>query len=198
MFRACRFLVPLVLLALILVPGCTAVRQLAALRSVTFAFSRVSDVRVVGIPISQGTNFGTLGMADLARLGAAVAAKQVPLEMIAHVSATNPSENTVAARMVDCAWTLFVENRQALTGGLAGAVDISPGQTADVPLPVRLDLVQLGSGGARDLFDLAIGIAGQGTIKKDLRLELKPTIQTPLGPINYSVPVVVRRSATGG
>ena len=143
------------------------------------------------------TNFCSLGVVDLARLAAAVAAKQVPLELVAHVSATNPGENTVAAKMVDCAWTLFVEDRQALAGGLAGAVSIDPGRTVDVPLAVKLDLAQLGGGGARDLFDLAMGIAGTGTIRKDLRLELEPTIETPLGPIRYPVPVTVRRTAAG-
>jgi hypothetical protein len=55
-------------------------------------------------------------------------------------------------------------------------------------------LVQLGSGGARDLFDLGLAIAGRGTLQKDLRIELAPTIETPLGPMRYAMPVTVRRS----
>jgi hypothetical protein len=196
MLRRTRFAV-FAVLALSALAGCAAWQQLAALRTVTFAFSRVSDVRLAGIQLDQVTNFSSLGVVDLAHLAGAVAAGQVPLEMLAHVSATNPGQNTVAAKMVDCAWTLFVEDRQALTGGLAGAVSIEPGRTVDVPLTVRLDLVQLGSGGARDLFDLARGIAGQGSIQKDLRLELKPTIETPLGPIRYPVPVTIRRTVAG-
>jgi hypothetical protein len=197
MRRASRLVVVLAVLSLLVLPGCTAFQQLAALRTVTFAFSHLSDVRLAGIPLEKVTDFSSLGVVDLARLAAAAAARQVPLELVAHVSATNPGENRVAARMVDCAWTLFVEDRQALSGGLAGAVSIDPGRTADVPLAVKLDLAQLGGGGARDLFDLALAIAGQGTVKKDLRLELTPTIETPLGPIRYPVPVTVRRSVAG-
>jgi hypothetical protein len=194
MVRAPRFVVPLAFLALLLV-GCAALQQLAVLRTVSFAFSRVSDVRIAGIRIDEGASFTSLSVGDAARLATAVAARKVPLELVAHVSATNPSENTVAARMVDLGWTLFVEDRQTLTGTLGGAVSIRPGQTADVPLTVSLDLLQLGSGGARDLFDLALGIAGQGKIRKDLRLDLVPTIETSLGPIRYPAPVVVRRAA---
>jgi hypothetical protein len=197
MSRASRFVLAFALFAPLALAGCTAWQQLAALRTVTFAFSRVSDVRLAGIPLDRVTNFSSLGVADMARLATAVATKRVPLELVAHVGATNPGENTVAARMVDCAWTLFVEDRQALTGGLAGAVSIEPGRTADVPLAVSLDLAQLGSGGARDLFDLAVAIAGHGSVTKELRLELKPTIETPLGPIRYPVPVTIRRTVAG-
>jgi hypothetical protein len=195
MFRTSRFLAALALLALIAVPGCAALQQLAVLRTVTFAFSGMSDVRLAGIRIGAGSSYSSLGLADVARLGAAVVGKQVPLEMVAHVSASNPAANTVTARMVDLGWTLFIEDRQALAGQVGGAVAIAPGRTADVPLTVRLDLLQLGSGRARDLFDLALAIAGYGSIQKDMRLELTPTIETSLGPIRYPAPVVIRRAA---
>ena len=195
MIRAPRFLALCASLALVAVPGCAALEQLAVLRTVMFAFSGVSDVRVAGIRLGGGASFSALSVTDAARLGAAIVAREVPFEMTAHVAATNPSDNKVSARMVDLDWTFFVEDRQTLTGGLGGPVDIAPGATADVPLAVRFDLLQLGSGGARDLFDLALAIAGQGSLQKELRLEMVPTIETSLGPIRYPAPVVVRRVA---
>lgn len=193
MIRAIRLAAALTLLTL---PGCAALQEFAALRSVTFAFERVSGVRVAGIPIGAETRYSSLGVADIARLGAAIATRQVPLELVAHVGATNPSSNSVAARLVDLDWTLFVEDRQVLAGQLGSALTIAPGQTADVPVSVRFDLMQLGSGGARDVFDLALAVAGQGSVAKEMRLELVPTIETSIGPIRYPSPVVVRRAAT--
>jgi hypothetical protein len=195
MFRARRLVAPLALIGLIGIPGCTALEQLAALRSVTFAFARVSDVRLAGIRIGAGSSYGSLSLSDAANLTAAVIAKNVPIEFVAHVSATNPPDNKVTARMVEMGWTLFIEERRTLTGQLGNAVAIPPGTTSDVPLSARFDLLQLGSGGARDLFDLALAIAGYGPLQKDLRLELVPTIETSLGPIRYPAPVVVRRAA---
>jgi hypothetical protein len=196
MFHTPRFLAPLALLALIAVPGCAALQQLAVLRTVTFAFAGVSDVRLAGVRIGAGSSYTSLSLADVTRLGAAVIAKEVPLEMVAHVSASNPAANTVTARMIDLGWKLFIEDRQALAGQLGDAVAIEPGRTADVPLAVRFDLLQLRSGGARDLFDLALAIAGYGSLQKDLRLELVPTIETSIGPMQYPAPVVISRAAT--
>ena len=193
MLRLRGFVLPVAFLVLLV--GCATLQQIAALRTVTFAFSGVSDVRLAGIRISEGMSFSSLTATDAARLGAAVVSNQVPIELVAHLAATNPPENTVSARMVDLDWKLFIEDRHMFDGGLAGPVSIDPGHTADVPLDVRFDLVQLGSGGARDLFNLALAIAGYGSQQKDLRLELMPTIETSIGPIRYPSPIVVRRLA---
>jgi hypothetical protein len=183
-----------VLGALLVLPGCTALQELVALRTVTFAFSNVSDVRIAGIPIGSGSTFARLSAGEVARLASAVLSKEVPIDLVAHVAATNPAENKVTARLVALSWKLFVEDRRVLEGGLANRVAIAPGVITDVPLAMRFDLLELSRGGARDLFDLAVGIAGSRTVTKDLRLELSPTVDTSLGPIRYPAPIVVRRS----
>jgi hypothetical protein len=173
--------------------GCATLQQVVALRSVTFAFSDVSDVQVAGVRVENATSFTRLSLTDAARIAAAVTAKNVPLDLVAHVSATNPAENTVKASMVGLDWTFLVEERRMLSGKLSRIVAIDPGSTADVPLDVRFDLLSLASGGARDLYDLAVAIAGYGTVQKELRLELVPTIETPIGPMRFPSPIVVRR-----
>lgn len=198
MARGSRLAAPLAALALLAVPGCAAIQQLAALRSVTFAFAGVSDVRLAGIPIGEESSFRSLTVADAARLTAAVVAEHVPLQMVAHLDATNPADNKVAARLAGLDWTLFIEDRRMLSGGLGSPISIEPGRTGDVPLTVSLNLFDLESGGARDLYDLGLAVAGRGPVTKDLRLELVPTIDTSLGPIRYPAPVVVRRAASGG
>lgn len=198
MSRTLRFVLPIALLAGFAAAGCATLRDLSELRHLSFEFAGVSDVKLVGVAIGPGADYSKLGMGDVARLAAAMVSKQAPIDLVLHVSATNPSENRVAARIADIAWTLYVEDRRALDGRLGSPVTVGAGGTLDVPLAVRFDLVTLGSGGAQDLFDLAVAIAGQGTVRKDLRLEMVPTIETSLGPIQYPAPIVVRRLGTGG
>ena len=174
--------------------GCATLQEFAALRSVAFSFDRVGEVRVAGVSLGPTTRFSSLGVADLARLGSAVASSNVPLELVAHVRAENPAENHVAARMVTVDWRLFIENNETIAGTLANAITIPPGQAADVPVAVRFNLYSLENGGAKDIFETAIAIAGYGTVVKNLRLELVPTIESSLGPIRYPAPVVLRRT----
>lgn len=181
-------------LALFTLGGCAALQQMAALRSVSFAFANVSDVKLVGIPINESTSFSRLSLVDLGRVTAAVIAKKAPLELVAHVSATNPPNNTVSARMVKLGWKFFVNDAQALAGDIGEPVVIAPGATTDVPVAVRVDLYSIGNGTARDIVDLAVAIAGKTEVKQDLKLELTPTIDTAIGPITYPSPVVIRRA----
>lgn len=183
----------LLVLATVAIPGCATLQEIAALRLVTFRFDRVANVEVAGIPVGPGTSYANLGTANLARLVAAVAEGRLPLEFTAHVAATNPEDNAVSARMVDLAWTLFVEDRKTVSGVVAEVTSIAPGTTADVPVEIQLDLVEFWNGSARELFELAVGIAGGGGDPKELRLELNPTIETSLGPISYPSPIVVTR-----
>lgn len=195
MFRHARRLIAAALILMVTVSGCASIRQMTALRNVRFAFASVSDVRFVGIPIGPGTNFSQLGLTDLARVSAALVAKRAPLELVAHVNATNPEENLVAARMLELGWKFYLQDQETLTGRIGQPVVIERGQTVDVPVAVGIDLMKVKSGTARELFDLAVAIAGNGPIRQDLKLELTPTIDTAIGPITYPSPIVIRRPA---
>jgi len=196
MFRYARRLIAAALLLMVTVSGCASIRQMSALRNVRFAFASVSDVRFAGVPIGPGTNFSQLGLTDLARVSAALVAKRAPLELVAHVNATNPEENLVAARMLELGWKFYVQDQETLTGRIGQPVVIERGQTVDVPVAVGIDLMKVKSGTARELFDLAVAIAGNGPIRQDLKLELMPTIDTAIGPITYPSPIVIRRPAS--
>lgn len=174
--------------------GCAALQEIAAVRSVAFAFDHVGEVRLAGVPLGPTTRYSTLGIADVARLTAGVVSRNVPLELVVHARAENPASNHVTARLVSIGWRLFIEDRETVAGTFGNALSILPGQSADVPVAVRFNLYDLGSGGAKDLFETATAIAGYGTVVKNLRLELAPTIDTSLGPISYPAPVVLRRT----
>jgi hypothetical protein len=186
------------LASLLLLPamaGCATLQELAALHQVAFAFDRVSEVRLAGIALDRVDGWSQLTTIDAARLVAAVASGNVPLDLVVHVRAENPSDNHVTARLVGLDWTFFVEDRKTVAGHVAGGLSLPPGQPVDVPVPVALNLSDYFHDGARDLFELALGIAGRGNTRS-IRLEATPTIETSLGPIRYPEPIVIERAAT--
>jgi hypothetical protein len=176
-----------------LVPGCATIQELRALRSVTFAYDRVTDVRLAGVRLHENMKFSSLSTADVARLIAAAGSDDLPLELVVHVRAHNPRANAVTARLVGMDWRFFIADRSIVNGALAGTYRFEPGEDVDIPVPVALDLAEHFRGGGRELFDVALEVAGLTERKRELRLELEPTIQTGIGPIRYPAPIVVRR-----
>jgi hypothetical protein len=128
--------------------SCATLSQVAALRKVDFELDRVSGATLAGVRLEGKRSYGDLGSTDVARLVAAVVSKNVPLVMTVHVQGTNPSTNTVTARLVEMDWTLFIDDVETVSGRFDREVLFPPGQPADVPIPVELDLWDFFSGRA--------------------------------------------------
>ena len=185
----------LLLAALALACGCAAARELAALQQVEFRFDHVSSPRVAGVPLERIRSYGDLSAAEIARLGMAVAAADVPMELTVHVEGRNPDANTVTARLVAMNWSYLVDDREVVAGRLAEPVSFAPGASQDVPLGVGFNLVSVFDERGRDLLEVALALAGQGTTAHRVTFRIAPTVDTPLGPIRYPVPISFDLSA---
>jgi hypothetical protein len=61
---------------------------------------------------------------------------------------------------------------------------LPPGQPVNVPVRVRFDLLEVFDGQLEQMVNLALALAGAGDPRR-VRLEARPSVQTPLGPLRY-------------
>lgn len=177
----------LVLGILIVLSGCAALQQLAALRSVDFSLAGTSGSTLAGVSIESMRRFEDLSATDLLRLGSALASGRLPLETDVLVDAFNPEENG-EARLLGLDWTLFLDGRETVSGRWNDERVLPPGRSIVVPVRVGLDLLEFFDGGIEELADLALAVAGAGEPRR-IHLEALPSVQTPLGPIRYPRPI---------
>ena len=149
------------------------------------------------IRLDRLLSFRDLGATDVARLGLAVAGRDVPFEVTVHVTGTNPASNQVTARMVALDWAYVVDERQIITGTLDQELRFPPGEPVDVPVAVGFNLARAFEGDARTLFETAVALSGQGPSTHDVTLRVRPTIDTSLGPIQYPEPISIRLASAG-
>ena len=179
--------------------GCQTLRELAALRFVDFSIDGVTDARLAGVEIERFRSHQDLSAMDVARIARAVASRELPLQFQMHLGAKNPEENGVQARLLRMDWTLLVEDRETINGVLEEDFVIPPGAVTDIPLFIELDLVDFFDRNVEDLVDLALSIAGAGGAAKNVKLRARPTVDTPVGPIEYPQPItIVSRDVGGG
>lgn len=191
--RRPRALVPALagcLLILLVLPSCATLQSLTALSQVRFQLDRVSELHLAGVRLDDVRSYEDLSVMDAARIGSALVNRTLPLDAVVHVGADNPGDNP-EARLLALDWTFFLRDRETVSGGLDGELVLPAGQRTDVPVQVRMDLLEFFDGGTRDLVDLALALGGAGQEPVDVRLEALPTIQTRLGPIRYSEPLVL-------
>ena len=185
------------LLGVAFLSGCATLQQLGALQNVDFDLRGVSDVRLAGVDFTRVRSFSDLSFSDAAALASAVASQDLPLDLQLDVVAMNPADNYADARLVEMAWTLFLEDRETVSGILDREMVLPRGTPTAVPVRVGLNLVEFYEGNARDLFELASSLAGVGGEPKEVMVEVLPTVQTSLGPIRYPEPLRLRYTAGG-
>lgn len=187
-----------VLFVVLLLSNCAAVQEIVALRKVNFSIDRVSSPMLAGIDLSRVQSYQDFGLMDVGRLMKAVASNTMPLDFQLHLRAENPADNTVQARMIGMEWTLFLQEKETISGKIDQNIVLPPGEPQDLPITISLDLVSFFEGNARDLAELALALAGQGGAPKNISLKAIPTIDTPLGPISYPEPLTIVSRQIGG
>ena len=179
------------------VVGCASTRELDAMRQVEFRFDRISDAQIAGIRLGSLHSTDDVSVLDLGRLTLAVASKDVPLDLIVHVTGRNPATNDVTARMIALDWAYFVDERETVSGRLSEPYDFPPGQPTDVPLVVTFNMFSFFGGAGEDLLDTALALAGQRSSSHTVTLRLTPSIDTPAGRIRYPVPITLDLARAG-
>ena len=169
---------------LLLVPGCTTIQQIAALRQVDFRLDNVSNGVVAGVDLSR-VQGGTLGAGDLARLGLAAARGSAPLTFNLNVGAENPAGNPAAAQLVSLDWTLFLDGTETVSGVYNDDRLIQPGTRATLPIAIEVDLVRFFGRNVGDLARLVGTLSGVQSQRQSIRLDARPTVNTQFGPVRY-------------
>jgi hypothetical protein len=178
--------------------SCATLQQIAALRDVDFSVDRLSGVELAGVDLGRVRSYSQLSVTEVARLASAVSQRTLPLDFTLHLTALNPQENSVDARLVRMDWTLLLQDRETLAGTFADETILRRGQPTDVPIDMSVDLLDFFEGSARDLFDLAMSIADPTRPPTEVALRATPTVDTALGPIRYPRPITIVSREVGG
>ena len=183
------------ILALIGLSGCTATKELMAVRQVQFHLNGVSGASVAGVPLDGVRTASNLSAGELMRLSAAILAGRVPLTATVHVEGRNPETNTVTAKLVAMDWTCVVDDRDLVSGSLEEPYSFAPGRARDIPIAIQCDLRQLFGSRRADLVDIALAITGKSSRSHTVSLRLTPSIDTALGRIRYPAPITLDLAA---
>lgn len=198
--RFCSWTILAVLLlpGLSFAPGCATLQQLAALRNVDFRIAGLGDLSVAGVELARVRSVSDLGMVDLTRVTSAYMDGTLPLELRLDVEATNPESNSVTAKLLALDWTLLLEGKETISGGLPQSYDLAPGAPTMIPLRAQLDLLQFFSEGLDDIVNVAAGLSGAGGRSTEVQLRASPTVETPIGPMTWPEPITIVRTDVGG
>ena len=182
----------------VLAAGCATARQYLALSQVGFSFDHIANVRLAGVSLDGVRQPSDISPIAYGRIAAAALRRQIPLEFNIDVNALNPQDNNTTARLTKFQYTLFLNQHETVSGSMDSSYTFTPGVASVVRVPISLDVARFFQSNAADALDLALGLAGLGSRQTDVELRAVPTIETPLGPIQYPSPIVIRKTVSAG
>ncbi len=199
MFRSKIYILRVTGLLMVLpfLSGCATLQNLASLKDVDFSLDRIAELRVAGVNLLDKTSYSDISTLDAVRLTASIAQSKLPLDMTIDVGALNPADNKVDARLVRLDWTLFLEDRETISGAIDDVILLPLGDKTTIPVDVSLDLIDFFDGNLTDLVELAMSLSGQGGSPKNVKLEALPTIDTAIGPIRYPSRITIVNQDVG-
>lgn len=166
---------------------------LAGLRRCEFRLLSVTDGKLSGISLSDKKNSGDFKpLTDGLELLQAYRNKQLDLDCVLNVQIRNPNTGQEGTRRVDAHITtmeyrLLIDDRVVVTGVSRKQLFVpASGESVTMPIALHVDLLQFfRDKGFDDLLKLVLSIAGAEGSASKLTLDVRPTVETPLGEITY-------------
>lgn len=165
---------------------------LADIGKLTFKIDNVSNMAVSGINLSNKRNLSDVSAGDILKLTSAFATKKFPAQFTLNVLATNPNDGTgnkkkTNATITSLDYRLILDDVNTITGDISSEIIVpGSGQSTILPLSMGLDLFQFfGNRGYESIVNLALAIGGVNGNPAKVKLDIKPTVRTPLGPMAY-------------
>lgn len=178
--------------------ACATLSRITALSRVDFSLAGVDDGRLAGVDLRRIARYEDLGPVEVGRLALAISRREVPLEFTVLVRGDNPADNRTAATLARLDWVLLLDDKETVRGVLDTAVTMPPGQSAIIPIPMRVNLREFFDGPARSLVNLASSVAGLGSRPTRIAVRAVPTVHTALGDITYPGPITIVSRTVGG
>ncbi|MBU3740680.1 MAG: hypothetical protein FGM24_00180 [Candidatus Kapabacteria bacterium] len=190
-----RFLAGALAIA-VAIAGCAQIRDitnaLSQLSNLQFKLGSVNNFRLAGVELAKVSDPKRLSISDGLSLTQAFARKSLPASFTLNVEARNPNTGQGGTRKTSVTltgldWRLLIDDVPTITGNIERSVEIPGNQQASiVPLGVGLDLYEFfGNRGYDGLMNLAMAVGGASGSSANLKLDAKPTVTTPFGPMTY-------------
>lgn len=163
-----------------------------------FKLENVTNFKLAGIDISNKNSISDISAMDALKLTNAFATRSFPADFVLNIGALNPNDGTKGTRSTDATITsldyrLLIDDVPTITGDISSPITIpGTGSSITIPLRMSLDLYSFfADKGYENIVNLAMAIGGVNGSAARLKLDVKPTVRTTLGPISYPSRITV-------
>jgi len=179
------------LLSIFSLTSCSIFKQITNISRLKFKLNGISGFTISGINLSAKSSIRDFNVFDSAQLLNSFTKGSLPVSFVLNIEAYNPNNGGGYPRqdldIVDFKWRLIIDDVETLSGNIAKPISVpGTGETTIFPITIELDLYKFfRERGFDNVINLALAIGGKNPNLSKIVLKAQPTIQTPLGKIQY-------------
>lgn len=165
---------------------------LAEIGKLQFKLDNVSNMRVSGISLSNKRSLSDVSTGDVFKLTSAFATKKFPAEFTLNMLASNPNDGTAGKKRTNAFiqsldFRMILDDVNTINGDIKNEITVpGSGEATIIPLAMGLDLYEFfGNRGYESIINLAMAIGGVNGSPAKIKLDIKPTVRTAIGPMTY-------------
>lgn len=181
---------------MLIITGCANIKKITQtlinLKRLEFKLENISDFKLNNITLSDKKGISDFSLSDGLKLTQLFNSKKFPAEFVLNVAAKNPNDGTKGSEKTNSTirsldWNLYIDDKLTVSGIIDKQIEIpGTGQTSIIPIKISLDLYEFfGKKSYNDLINLALAIGGVNGSASRLKLDVKPTVSTPIGQMTY-------------
>ena len=194
-----HFVVVFLLLTSFVSFSCTGLMDaMKNVQRLQFKLGNVVNMKVGGVSIADKNSITDFNLLDAANLLSSFTSGHLNTSFTLNVLAKNPNDGTggtpnTSAVIKALGWRLFLDDAEMINGNITQGIEVpGVGKETTIPIDMNLDLLSFLQGQNYDhLMNLAMAIGGKNGSSARVKLAVKPTVDTFLGPITYPGEITV-------
>jgi hypothetical protein len=187
-----------ILLAIIILSGCSAQRKLESLSKLQFKIDTITDFEILGIPISGKSQLGDFSPTEILKLVPAFARGKLPTYFTINVKVKNPNviegaTDDLNIEIVSLPWDFYFNGKKILKGNISEPIKFHGNKTYEmVPIKIYVNIFELiNEDNISEFLSAILDYGGQNPSTSKMSLYAKPVVATILGNISYPEPVKI-------
>lgn len=176
--------------------SCAQIKQitqtLANLENLKFKLGDVNNFRLYNVSLTDKKNISDFSVVDAAKFLNLFNQNKMPAEFTLNLLVKNPNDGAQGtskqlATISKLDWRLIIDDVPTINGTINQSISV-PGssQEVEIPIGISLDLLEFFNNKSYEsLFNLALAIGGVNSSAARLKLDIKPTVSTPIGAMVY-------------
>ncbi|NEM99227.1 hypothetical protein [Pontibacter burrus] len=182
------------LLLPLFIVSCSTKSDVDAFKAADYDLAGIDELQLNGINLLNKTDISDFSFSDATRLYSAITQNKLAATSTLGLRVSLPEgskDRTMTVQQLK--WQLLVDGKQAVSGLVSEPVELKDGlNTITLSSPVKLSETN-GQVDMNQLLGFAMLLNQKGTNKPDVSLQIKPTIQTSIGPFELPAFITVTK-----